>query len=123
MIVYIVRRLIAAVLLLFVVTAVTFLIFFGVPRLGGATADDLASRYVGKTAGPGFNSVWGASIAAPVNEEILKLLGVAALALMAPSAVRGALDGWGYGALSGLGFQFAENFLYVLNTIVLIKIS
>jgi RsiW-degrading membrane proteinase PrsW (M82 family) len=74
---------------------------------------------IGKTAGPGFNSAWGASIAAPVNEEILKLLGVAALALMAPSAVRGALDGWGYGALSGLGFQFAENFLYVLNTIVL----
>jgi peptide/nickel transport system permease protein len=49
-VVYIVRRLIAAVLLLFVVTAITFLIFFGVPRLGGATADDLASRYVGKTA-------------------------------------------------------------------------
>ncbi len=37
-------------MLLFVVTAITFLIFFGVPRLGGATADDLASRYVGKTA-------------------------------------------------------------------------
>jgi len=49
-VVYIVRRLIAAVVLLFVVTAITFLIFFGVPRLGGATADDLASRYVGKTA-------------------------------------------------------------------------
>jgi peptide/nickel transport system permease protein len=47
---YIVRRLVAAVLLLFVVTAITFLIFFGVPRLGGASADDLASRYVGKTA-------------------------------------------------------------------------
>ena len=51
MVVYIVRRLIAAVLLLFVVSAVTFLIFFGVPRLGGASAEDLASRYVGKTAG------------------------------------------------------------------------
>jgi peptide/nickel transport system permease protein len=48
---YIIRRLIASVILLFVVSAVTFLIFFGVPRLGGATADDLASRYVGKTAG------------------------------------------------------------------------
>jgi peptide/nickel transport system permease protein len=51
-IVYIIRRLIAAVLLLFVVTAVVFVIFFEVPRLGGQTADDLASRYVGKTAGP-----------------------------------------------------------------------
>ncbi|HEY8478441.1 MAG TPA: PrsW family intramembrane metalloprotease [Spirillospora sp.] len=72
-----------------------------------------------ETAGPEFASVWGASIAAPVDEEILKLLGVATLALMAPTAVRGPLDGWGYGALTGLGFQASENFLYVLNTIVL----
>ncbi|WP_067885568.1 PrsW family intramembrane metalloprotease [Actinomadura chibensis] len=72
-----------------------------------------------KTAGPGFNAQWGAAIAAPVNEETLKLLGVVTLALMAPTAVRGPLDGWGYGALTGFGFQIAENFLYVLNTIVL----
>ncbi len=51
MAVYIVRRLLAAVLLLVIVTAVTFVIFFLIPRLGGATADDLASRYVGKSAG------------------------------------------------------------------------
>ncbi|GAB3821993.1 ABC transporter permease subunit [Kribbella italica] len=48
---YLVRRLIGAVILLFIVTAVTFSIFFQVPKLGGATADDLASRYVGKSAG------------------------------------------------------------------------
>jgi peptide/nickel transport system permease protein len=47
---YIIRRLIGAVLMLFVVSVVTFAIFFLVPRIGGATADDLASRYVGKTA-------------------------------------------------------------------------
>jgi len=47
---YLIRRLLAAVLLLFVVSMVTFAIFFLVPRLAGATADDLASRYVGKTA-------------------------------------------------------------------------
>ncbi|MFA1548214.1 PrsW family glutamic-type intramembrane protease [Actinomadura chokoriensis] len=82
-------------------------------------ANSAFQSILGKTAGPAFNSVWGASIAAPVDEEILKLLGVAVLALMAPAAVRGPLDGWGYGALAGLGFQFAENFLYVLNTIVL----
>jgi peptide/nickel transport system permease protein len=51
MAVYIVRRLLAAVLLLLIVTAATFVIFFLVPRLAGATADDLASRYVGKSAG------------------------------------------------------------------------
>ena len=50
MLVYIVRRLVAAVFLLLVVTAVTFAIFFLVPRLAGATPESLASRYVGKTA-------------------------------------------------------------------------
>jgi peptide/nickel transport system permease protein len=47
---YIIRRLIAAVLLLFVVSIVTFGIFFLIPRLAGASSDDLASRYAGKTA-------------------------------------------------------------------------
>ena len=51
MLTYIVRRLIGAVILLFVVSAVVFSIFFLVPRIGGATPDDLASRYVGKSAG------------------------------------------------------------------------
>ncbi|WP_176611809.1 PrsW family intramembrane metalloprotease [Actinomadura sp. WMMB 499] len=74
---------------------------------------------IGQTAGPGFGAVWGATIVAPVNEEPLKLLGVAVLALAVPCAVRGPLDGWGYGALAGLGFQMSENFLYVLNTIIL----
>jgi len=49
---YVLRRLVAAVVLLFVVSVVTFAIFFLVPRIAGATAEDLASRYVGKTAGP-----------------------------------------------------------------------
>ena len=48
---YLVKRLISAVVLLFIITAVVFAIFFLLPRLGGATADDLASRYVGKSAG------------------------------------------------------------------------
>jgi peptide/nickel transport system permease protein len=46
---YIIRRLLAAVLLLFVVSVVTFAIFFLVPRLAGATPEDMASRYVGRT--------------------------------------------------------------------------
>ena len=51
MLTYLVRRLIGAVILLFIVSAVVFSIFFLVPRLAGATSDDLASRYVGKSAG------------------------------------------------------------------------
>lgn len=49
---YVARRLVAAVLLLLIITAATFAIFFLVPRLAGATPEDLASRYVGKAAGP-----------------------------------------------------------------------
>jgi peptide/nickel transport system permease protein len=48
---YIIRRLFAAVVLLLIVSAVTFSIFFLVPRLAGANPDDLASRYVGKSGG------------------------------------------------------------------------
>ena len=51
MIAYIVRRILVAILLMFIIIAVTFSIFFLVPRLAGASADDLASRYVGRTAG------------------------------------------------------------------------
>lgn len=49
---YAVRRMLAAVVLLLIVTAATFVIFFMVPRLAGATPQDLASRYVGRAAGP-----------------------------------------------------------------------
>jgi peptide/nickel transport system permease protein len=47
---YIIRRLIAAVGLLFIVSAITFSIFYLVPRLAGATPETLATRYVGRTA-------------------------------------------------------------------------
>ncbi len=40
-----------AVLLLFLISIITFSIFFLVPRLAGASADDLAARYVGRGAG------------------------------------------------------------------------
>jgi peptide/nickel transport system permease protein len=49
---YILRRLVAAVFLLLMVSLITFVIFFYVPRLAGAGPDDLAVRYSGKTATP-----------------------------------------------------------------------
>ncbi|MCX4674114.1 ABC transporter permease [Streptomyces sp. NBC_01433] len=49
---YIIRRVFAAVLLLLVVSAVTFAIFFLVPRLGGQTIDSMAAQYVGKSPDP-----------------------------------------------------------------------
>ena len=47
---YIVRRLIWAVLLLIVLSMVTFSIFYLIPRLGGASPETLATRYVGRAA-------------------------------------------------------------------------
>ncbi|BBC32775.1 Dipeptide transport system permease protein [Streptomyces graminofaciens] len=52
MISYIIRRTIAAVILLLVVTAVTFGIFFILPKLAGQTADQLAQQYIGKNPTP-----------------------------------------------------------------------
>ncbi|EDY45573.1 ABC transporter permease [Streptomyces sp. SPB074] len=46
---YIIRRVFAAVLLLLVVSAVTFAIFFLVPKLAGQTTDSLAAQYIGKS--------------------------------------------------------------------------
>jgi peptide/nickel transport system permease protein len=45
---FIIRRLFATVLLLIIVSAITFAIFFLLPRLAGETPYDLAARYVGK---------------------------------------------------------------------------
>jgi RsiW-degrading membrane proteinase PrsW (M82 family) len=72
-----------------------------------------------KSEGIKFASDWSASLSAPLNEELLKLCGVVMVALAAPLAINGPLDGMVYGALTGLGFQAAENVTYGLNAIVL----
>ncbi|HXW44034.1 MAG TPA: ABC transporter permease [Streptosporangiaceae bacterium] len=45
---FIIRRLFATVLLLVIVSAITYAIFFLLPRLAGQTPYDLAARYVGR---------------------------------------------------------------------------
>ena len=52
MVTFIVRRLIATVFLLIVVSMITFAIFFLVPRLAGQTTYDLAAQYVGRSPSP-----------------------------------------------------------------------
>jgi peptide/nickel transport system permease protein len=47
---YIIRRLVAAVGLVIVITMITFAIFYLMPRLAGASPETLATRYVGRTA-------------------------------------------------------------------------
>jgi peptide/nickel transport system permease protein len=49
---FIIRRVFAAVVLLLIVSLVTFGIFFLVPRLAGQTTDQLAANYVGKDPSP-----------------------------------------------------------------------
>jgi peptide/nickel transport system permease protein len=49
---FIIRRLLSAVVLLIVVSIVTFGIFFVVPRLAGQTTDQLAANFVGKSPSP-----------------------------------------------------------------------
>jgi protease PrsW len=72
-----------------------------------------------KTRGVDFADDWGAALTAPLNEETLKACGLVLLALAAAGAIRGPVDGWVYGALTGLGFQVVENLLYALNAILL----
>jgi len=47
---YVIRRLIAAAMLLIVVSMIVFTIFYVFPRWAGATPETLATRYVGRTA-------------------------------------------------------------------------
>ncbi len=49
---YIIRRVFAAIILILVVSFITFVIFFEVPRLGGQTTNGLASQYVGRNPSP-----------------------------------------------------------------------
>ena len=49
---YIIRRFISAIILILVVSFVTFVIFFEVPKLGGQTTTQLASQYVGRNPSP-----------------------------------------------------------------------
>ncbi|MDX5318322.1 MAG: PrsW family intramembrane metalloprotease, partial [Actinomycetes bacterium] len=52
------------------------------------------------------------ALAAGISEELLKILGVAALSLVAASRMRSALDFIYYGAFVGLGFMTTESLLY-----------
>lgn len=71
-----------------------------------------------KGLGLAFAGVWGAALTAPLNEEVLKLAGVVLVAVAFPHAVRGPVDGFTIGSLSGLGFEVMENFVYAMNAVV-----
>ena len=49
---YIIRRILAAILLLAIVTLIVFVIFFQIPRWSGETPNQLAAQYVGRDPSP-----------------------------------------------------------------------
>ena len=46
---YIIRRLIAAVALVIIISMITFAIFYLIPRLAGSSPETMAARYVGRS--------------------------------------------------------------------------
>jgi peptide/nickel transport system permease protein len=70
---FIVRRLFATVLLLIVVAAITFAIFFLLPRLAGQTTYQLAAQYVGRTPTP--TAVHDVEIKLGLNQPLYEQFG------------------------------------------------
>ncbi|MQS09190.1 PrsW family intramembrane metalloprotease, partial [Streptomyces sp. IF17] len=68
--------------------------------------------------GPEGTDRWGPALTAPLNEELLKVAGVALVALAAPRHVRGPIDGFVMGGLVGLGFQMTENWIHAVNSVI-----
>jgi protease PrsW len=79
-------------------------------------ANDAWSSVVGKVA-PDIALDWGAAIVAPPVEEILKLAGVVVLWLILSEEFDGALDGFVYGAMVGLGFTVVEDVMYFMTPV------
>ena len=58
------------------------------------------------------SSGWLWAIVAPINEELLKVLGVALIIVACRKDIHGVMDGVFYGAMAGLGFEVVENIYY-----------
>jgi RsiW-degrading membrane proteinase PrsW (M82 family) len=80
----------------------------------GAVANEDIIALVSKLLGGATGSQWGAAISAPVVEETLKVLGVAAVILIGREFVRRPTHGMFIGAFCGLGFQLVEDVLYAV---------
>jgi len=57
---------------------------------------------------------WWSSLAAPINEELYKGMGLVVIYLMARREYDNVMDGLIYGAMIGLGFQVMENVYYFM---------
>ncbi|WP_053382803.1 PrsW family glutamic-type intramembrane protease [Leucobacter celer] len=72
------------------------------------------SHYFAALRSLGLHSL-AASIAAPLDEDLLRAVGVLGVLLLASRERITALDGAIYGVLVGAGFEIAENLIYLLD--------
>jgi protease PrsW len=79
------------------------------------SANEAVQSLLTTTAGQDVAQQWGAAIAGPTDEEILKGLGVGICALLATRRMRSPVDGFILGAVVGLGFQVVEDVVYTAN--------
>ncbi len=81
------------------------------------SANDAIQSIVTTAAGPQVAGEWGAALAGPTTEEILKGLGIVMAALLARRRMRSPVDGFILGAVVGLGFQVVEDVVYTANVL------
>ncbi len=78
-------------------------------------ANDAILALAAKLGSPEFRSSWGAAIAGPTTEELLKYVGMVLLVLVARTQFLTPLAIVVTGAMVGLGFQIVEDFVYSIN--------
>lgn len=127
----------AAALILFAVYAIPFVVLVRLidyldrdpPALlaagfawGGLVATSAAisgsaalQNILAKQGSPELAAQWGPALAGAGVEEILKVLGVFAIALVTPYHTASIVSGFSYGALVGLGFQVIEGVVYAVS--------
>jgi RsiW-degrading membrane proteinase PrsW (M82 family) len=79
------------------------------------SANQAVQSLLTTTSGAEVTAQWGAAIAGPTNEELLKGLGVVVCTLLAGRRMRSPVDGFIIGAVVGLGFQVVEDVVYTAN--------
>jgi protease PrsW len=79
------------------------------------SANEAVQSLLTTVSGQDVAARWGAAVAGPTDEEILKGLGVIVATLLAARRMRSPVDGFILGAVVGLGFQVVEDIVYTAN--------
>ncbi|MBI4261725.1 MAG: PrsW family intramembrane metalloprotease [Actinobacteria bacterium] len=79
-----------------------------------AYANTFWGEVILRLGGPEFAAEWTAALTAPFIEETMKYLGVVLVYLIARGEVDDLLDGFVFGAMSGLGFAVVEDVFYFI---------